>query len=141
MEGNKIDNIFKLYMQDSGLFVAMLGQGSASEILNGDLGMYKGAIYENIIADAFSKADRPLYYYHKDSGLEIDFLMKQEREVALVEVKATTGNAKSANTILKNKEQYGVERCIKLSENNIGAEGQKVTLPYYMAFLLAQGVC
>ena len=57
-------------MQDSGLFVAMLEQGTTASLLNGDLGMYKGAIYENIIADAFSKMNRPLYYYHKDSGLE-----------------------------------------------------------------------
>ena len=37
----------------------------------------------------------------------------------LVEVKATNGNAKSANTVLKNKDQYGVNRCIKLSANNV----------------------
>lgn len=54
----------------------------------------------------------------------------------LVEVKATNGNAKSVNTVLKNKEQYGVNRCIKLSANNVGQVGEKLTLPYYMVFLL-----
>ena len=136
LEGNKIDNIFKIYMQDTGLFVAMLEDGSAGRILSGDLGMYKGAIYENIVADAFSKTGRPLYYYHKDSGLEIDFITSIEAEAALVEVKATTGNTKSANTILKNKSQYGVNRCIKLSENNVGEEKEKLTIPYYMVYLL-----
>ncbi len=136
LEGNKIDNIFKLYMQDSGLFVAMLEEGSAGRILIGDLGMYKGAIYENIIADAFSKNDRPLYYYHKEGGLEIDFITSINAEVSLVEVKAQTGNAKSAKTILKNKEQYGVNKCIKLSANNVGEEGEILTLPYYMVYLI-----
>ena len=93
LEGNKIDNIFKIYMQDSGLFVAMLEEGSAGKILSGDMGMYKGAIYENIVADAFSKNGRNLYYYHKDSGLEIDFISTIDGEISLVEVKATTGNA------------------------------------------------
>ena len=138
LEGNKIDNIFKIYVQDSGLFVAMLEQGTAARILSGDLGMYKGAVYENIIADCFSKMPRPLYYYHKDSGLEIDFITSYDGEVTLVEVKATTGNTKSANTILKNKAWYGVDRCVKLSENNVGADGEKLTIPYYMAFLLGQ---
>ena len=101
-------------MQDTGLFVAMLEDGSAVRILRGDLGMYKGAIYENIVADAFSKAGRPLYYYRKDSGLEIDFITSIDAKAALVEVKATTGNTKSANTILKNKSQYGVDRCSEL---------------------------
>ena len=138
LEGNKIENIFKIYMQDSGLFVAMLEQGSAFNLLNGDFGMYKGAIYENIIADAFSKNDRPLFYFHKDSGLEIDFITKYKGKSTLIEVKATTGNTKSSNTILKNKELYGVDFCIKLSENNVGLEGEKLTLPYYMAFLITE---
>ncbi|MCR4907811.1 MAG: ATP-binding protein [Lachnospiraceae bacterium] len=136
LEGNKTDNIFKIYMQDSGLFVAMLEEGSAGKILSGDLGMYKGAVYENIVVDAFSKTGKQLYYYHKDSGLEIDFITVFDSEVSLVEVKATSGNAKSANTILKNREHYGVKRCIKLSAANVGQEGVKLTVPYYMVFLL-----
>lgn len=76
LEGNKRDDVFKLYMQDTGLFVAMLEQGTAAGILSGDLGMYKGAVYENIVADAFSKMGRELYYFRKDSGLEIDFVTR-----------------------------------------------------------------
>lgn len=136
LEGNTIDNIFKLYMQDSGLFVAMLEKGSAGKILRGDMGMYKGAIYENIIADCFSKQDRPLFYFHKDSGLEIDFVTKENDEVTLIEVKATTGNTKSAKTVLKNKDIYHAEKCIKLSENNIGVAGDLITIPYYLAFMM-----
>ena len=86
LEGNAIENIFKLYLQDSGLFVAMLEEGSAGDILMGNLGIYKGAVYENIVADAFSKMGRPLYYFHKDSGLEIDFVTRIDNQIALVEV-------------------------------------------------------
>ena len=135
LEGNKIDSVFKLYMQDSGLFTAMLDKGSASKILSGDLGIYKGAIFENIIADCFSKQERKLYYFHKNSGLEIDFVTKVEDEIVLVEVKSTTGNTKSADAVLRNP-KYDVKRCYKLSENNIGTNGKKITMPYYMAFLL-----
>lgn len=136
LEGNKIDNIFKIYMQDTGLFIAMLEEGTAGRILTGDLGMYKGAIYENIIADCFSKHGRELYYYHKDSGLEIDFVTNYQGEVVIVEVKARNGNTKSANTVLKNKDRYGVNLCIKFGENNIGFEDEKLTVPSYMSFLV-----
>ena len=135
LEGNKIESTFKLYMQDSGLFVAMLDKGSAAKILSGDMGFYKGAIFENIIADCFSKQDRRLYYFHKDSGLEIDFVTKVADKIALIEVKATTGNTKSADTVLKNP-QYEVQMCYKLSQNNIGIAGNKITVPYYMAMFL-----
>lgn len=136
LEGNKIDNIFKLYMRDSGLFIAMLERGTAGEILSGNLSSYKGAIFENIIADAFSKMDRKLYYFHKDSGLEVDFITKYKNEIVLVEVKATTGNTKSTNTILDNYDNYKVNKCIKLGEYNIGEVDNKLTMPYYLVFLL-----
>ena len=135
LEGNKIDNIFKIYMQDSGLFISMLDRDCASKILSGELGCYKGAIFENIIADCFSKQDRKLYYYHKDSGLEIDFVSKVNNNISLIEVKATTGNTKSAKTILKNS-QYDVNVCYKLSESNIVVTEKIISIPYYMSFLL-----
>lgn len=135
LEGNKIDNVFKIYMQDSGLLVSMLDRDCSAKILSGELGCYKGAIFENIIADCFSKQDKKLYYFHKDSGLEIDFVSKVNNDISLIEVKATTGNTKSAKTVLKNS-QYDVNVCYKLSENNIGVADNIITIPYYMTFLL-----
>ena len=136
LEGNKIDNIFKIYMSDSGLFISMLEKGTAGEILSGNLYGYKGAIFENIIADAFSKMGRKLYYFHKDSGLEVDFITKYKGEVTLIEVKATNGNTKSSNIILDNYNEYHVKKIIKFGEYNIGETNSKLTLPYYMVFLL-----
>ena len=135
LEGYKIENTFKIYVQDSGLFVAMLERSTAAKILSGDLGFYKGAIYENIIADCFSKQGRKLFYFRKDTGLEIDFVENVGGELAIIEVKATTGRSKSAKTVLSN-DNYAAKVCYKLSENNIGVAGQMVTLPYYMAMFL-----
>ena len=136
LEGNKIDSAFKLYMQDTGLFVAMLEQGAAAEILSGNLGMYKGAVYENIVADAFSKAGRELYYFRKDSGLEVDFVTRMGGETWLVEVKATTGNAKSLKTVMGHPDIYGPCRACKLGEYNIGEANGVLTMPYYLTFML-----
>ena len=135
LEGYKIENTFKIYVQDSGLFVAMLERGTAAKILSGDLGFYKGAIYENIIADCFSKQGRKLFYFRKDTGLEIDFVENVGGELAIIEVKATTGRSKSAKTVLSN-DNYAAKVCYKLSENNIGVASKMVTLPYYMAMFL-----
>ena len=49
LEGNAKSDVFKVYMRDTGLLMAMLEDGSAKEVLNGNLGIYKGAIYENVI--------------------------------------------------------------------------------------------
>lgn len=136
LECNKIDNIFKIYMADTGLFIAMLEEGTAAGILTGNLGMFKGAIYENIIADLFTKHGRSLYYYSKDSGLKIDFVTVLNGKSILLEVKSKNGNTKSADTIIKNKEKYNVDLCIKMGECNIGFEKNKLIIPSYMGFLL-----
>ena len=136
LDGNAIENVFKIYMKDTGLFISMLEDGTQFDVLRGKLYGYKGAIFENLIADIFSKMGRRLYYYHKDSGLEIDFVIRWRGESTLVEVKAATGNAKSAKTILRHPEKYHVSHCIKLGDYNVGRQGQFLTLPLYMAFLL-----
>lgn len=136
LDGNAIENVFKIYMKDTGLFISMLEDGTQFDVLQGKLYGYKGAIFENLIADIFSKMGRRLYYYHKDSGLEIDFVIRWRGESTLVEVKAATGNAKSAKTILRHPEKYHVSQCIKLGDYNVGRQGQFLTLPLYMAFLL-----
>lgn len=136
LEGYKMDDCFKLYFKDSGLFVSLLERGTTYKILNGELNIYKGAIYENIIGEAFSKNKKNLYYFHKDSGLEIDFVSVIDDLTTLIEVKAKNGNTKSAKTVLANKEKYKADQLIKLGEYNIGKNGNIITLPYYLVFLI-----
>lgn len=138
LDGNAIDDVFKVYMRDNGLFLSMLEFGVQADVLQGNLLGYKGAIFENLMADFMSKMGRNLYYFHKDSGLEVDFVMRYKGQCTLVEVKSTTGNIKSTKTILKHPEVYHVNRAIKLGNYNVGRSGQVLTLPFYMAFLLTE---
>lgn len=138
LDGNAEKDTFKVYMKDCGLFVSMLEDGTQYDILQGNLYGYKGALFENLIADIFAKMGRKLYYFHKDSGLEIDFVIRYKGECTLVEVKASTGNTKSTKTILRHPEKYHVYNAIKLGDYNIGRTDQILTLPLYMAFLLKE---
>lgn len=138
LEGNACHDKFKVYMADTGLFIGMLEDGTERDILQGDLFGYKGAIFENLVADFFIKMKRPLYYFRKDSGLEIDFIMCYKGEAVLLEVKAKSGNTKSTRTILKHPEKYHVHSAIKLGDYNVGRREQLLTLPLYMGFLLSE---
>lgn len=136
LDGNAEEDCFKVYMRDCGLFVSMLEDGTQYDILRGNLYGYKGAIFENLIADIFAKMGRKLYYFHKDSGLEVDFVIRYHGECVPVEVKANTGNTKSTKTILRHPEKYHVQQAIKLGDYNVGRNGPILTLPLYMAFPL-----
>lgn len=134
-EGNVRMNSFKVYMADTGLLVSMLEDGAQRDIINGDLGIYKGALYENIIADMLAKKGKKLYYFEKNSKLEIDFMVRFEDKTTAVEVKSS-GNrkSKSMDSLIHN---YGVPQGLKLASSNIGKQGDAVrVIPLYMAMFL-----
>ena len=134
--GNADMNTFKVYMADIGLLVNMLDEGVQWKILQGDLLGYKGAIFENLMADILGKIGRKLYYFHKNSGLELDFVLPYKGECTPLECKATTGNTKSLKTVLKHPEHYHVYHALKVGDYNVGRNGPILTLPFYMAFML-----
>ncbi len=103
LSGYKCEDVFKVYVIDNGLFLAMLDEGSVNDIMNNNFKIYNGAVYENIVAESFSKNHINLYYYSKNSETEIDFVSKVNNELTLIEVKANNGDTKSLKDILSKK--------------------------------------
>lgn len=56
LDGNSIKDCFKIYTTDIGILVAMLDYGTQVNILKGNLLGYKGAIFENLLADFLCKS-------------------------------------------------------------------------------------
>ena len=136
MEGNAVESTFKVYITDIGLLVTMLGGSTRNDVIQGNLGGFKGAIFENLMADTLHKKEQALYYYRKESGMELDFLISYKGECVPVEVKAKTAKAKSLSTALKHPDKYHVYHAIKFGDYNVGREGPLLTLPNYMQFIL-----
>ena len=136
--GNADMNTFKVYMADIGLLINMLDEGVQWKILQGDLLGYKGAIFESLMADILGKIGRKLYYFHKSSGLELDFVIPYKGKCTPLECKATTGNTKSLKTVLKHPEHYHVYHALKVGDYNVGRNGPILTIPFYMAFMLTE---
>lgn len=137
LQGNKNEDEFKVYINDPGLLVAMFEDGTQFNILQDDLHIYKGAIYENLVAGFFIKMPKDLYYFHKNT-LECDFIIRYKNKPTIVEVKANTGNSASINNILSNYDKYHVDSVIKLGNYNIGRSNNILTLPTYLGFLLTE---
>lgn len=134
LEGNAKSDVFKVYMRDTGLLIAMLDEGTAEDIIDGELGIYKGAVYENIIADIFAKSGKKLYYFEKNSSVEMDFFIRYKRKAVAIEVKsADKATSKSMTSMIQN---YGVEHGIKLSSKNVAGNDKVESFPLYMAMFL-----
>jgi hypothetical protein len=140
LRGNYDDTKYKIYFADNGLLVAMLDEEAQEDLRsNKNLGVYKGALYENIVGEALVKSGFGLYYYKRDdSTLEEDFFLRTASELIPVEVKAKSGRAKSLRTLI-GSDRYPDIRCgIKLAGGNIGCSDSIYTFPHFCAFLLKQ---
>ena len=136
--GEKIESQFKLFPEDIGIVIAMYGIDTVVAINKGDLGQGKGAIYEALVFDSLNKAGIEPYYFAKESGLEIDFVIAYDGYSTLIEAKAKTGNTKSSKTVMKHPEHYGKTKLIKIGDYNISEEGDIITIPHYLTFVLGK---
>ena len=136
--GNYHPDIFKLYFADTGLLVSQLDEETQVDLrANRNLGVYKGALYENMIGEALVKQGYKLYYYKReDSTLETDFFIRSMVSLVPIEVKAKKGSSKSMNTLITSEAYPDIRYGMKLSRNNIGHEKNIYTFPYYCSFLL-----
>lgn len=138
LKGNYDSSKYKLYFFDTGLLIANLDEDSQEDLrVNENFGVYKGALYENILAESLSKQGYELYYYKKeDSTLEEDFFVRAKNYLIPVEVKATNGVAKSLKTLIKSEHYKDITYGIKFVQGNIGFSDNIFTFPYFCSFLL-----
>lgn len=138
LKGNIDESKYKIYTNDTGLLVGMLDEEAQEDLrTNKNLGVYKGALYENIVGEAFTKAGYDLYYYKRnDSTLEEDFFIRTADSLIPVEVKATNGRAKSLRTLIDSEKYSDIKYGIKLCHANIGHANNIYTFPYFCSFLM-----
>ena len=103
LNGNCDIDKFKLYFADTGLLVSLLDEEAGDDLRsNKNLGVYKGALFENIVGEALTKSGYNLFYYKReDSTLEQDFFVRNTDSLIPVEVKARSGRAKSMRTLIE----------------------------------------
>lgn len=140
LKGNIDNSKYKLYYPDTGLLVANLDDEAQEDLrTNKNLGVYKGALYENFVAEAFIKQGLGLYYYKKEnSTLEEDFFARTKNSLVPIEVKSNSNKSKSLDSLIKNVNYHNIHFGIKLGDFNIGFANNIFTFPYFCSFLIKE---
>ncbi len=139
LKGNYQYNNYKLYYHDTGLLIGALDEEAQRDFReHRNFNTYKGAIYENIVAETLVKQGYALYFFRNEkSTVEIDFLVRDRISLIPVEVKAQNGATASLNKMIDDNEHYpDIKYGIKLCNQNIGFNGKFYTFPYFLTFLL-----
>lgn len=135
--GSLIDgktDLFKLYMNDIGLLVSMFGPEYVYKIQSNMGDIFKGAIYEQLVAQILKSKGYPLYYY-KETSLEIDFLVSHQGQIIPIEVKS------GHNTKSKSLQSYLIKKdppwALKVSLNPFQKGNKNVQhVPHYALALV-----
>lgn len=138
LKGNYNPTDRKLYFGDPGLLIGSLDEESQEDMrFNKNFNIYKGALYENIIADILIKEGFPLYFYRNEkSTIEMDFMVRDMNSLVPIEVKAEDGTTLSLKRLIMGKNYPEIKYGIKLGNKNIGYNDCFYTFPYFLAFLL-----
>ncbi len=131
---NSEQEYFKLYVNDTGLLLAMYGYETKKALLNDTLkGNAKGGIYENIISECLIKKGYKLYFYRPDDNNEIEFLIEKDGDVIPIEVKAKNSKSTSLNNYMN---KFNPKVAYKLISTGQGKLNNIKIIPHYFILFI-----
>lgn len=122
---------FKVYSADTGILVSQFSTADIQKMATDDIGIYKGALYENIAAVILERSQKEMYYYQPSTSSQIDFVIDFKNEITPIEIKARRGNASSFTKFMN---QYQCPLGFKFSLKNVHYDDEKhiIYLPIYL---------
>ena len=134
---SKSRNLFKLFLNDIGLLCSMYANGLQLKILQGEININYGAVYENFVAQELTAHQFDLYYYNSKKNGEIDFMIEHDGALLPIEVKSGKNYTRHVSmTHLLTNEDYGIAKGIILQNENVTVKGKAVYLPVYMTMFI-----
>ena len=140
--GNFQPDNYKLYFGDEGLLIASLDDEAQEDLrVNKNFNTYKGAIFENVVANELKKQGYDLYFYRNEKGtIEMDFFIRDANSLIPVEVKAGDNATKSLKKLIESPDYPDIKYGIKLCNKNIGKNENFYTIPYFLTFMLKRWI-
>ena len=137
LELAKLRNLFKLFSNDVGLLSCQYADGIQLRILNNDIDINYGSIYENAVAEELYSHGLKLYYFNSKKQGELDFVIKLDDKILPIEVKSGKNYLRhnALKNVIENKD-YEIEKAYVLYNENIKRVGNIVYLPIYLMMFI-----
>ena len=130
-------SLFKLFQNDVGLLAVQYANGIAMQLLNGNININYGAVFENLIAQELKAHGWDLNYYNNKKNGEVDFILEQNGKVVPIEVKSGKDyNRHQALNNLLNTKEYDIDEAIVFGQINLHIKDKVLYAPIYMVMFL-----
>ena len=139
---NEQRNLFKLFLNDIGLLACQYASGIQMKMLNDEVSVNNGAIYENLVAQelvahGFGGYEHCVYYFSNKRQGELDFIFEQEGKVVPIEVKSGKDYERhhALNNVVGNP-NYAIARAYVLCNGNMETRDKIIYAPIYMTMFI-----
>lgn len=150
---NETRGYVKCYMGDTGLLAShafdeneLLENEVYKQILNDELSMNEGMLYENMVAQMLTANGHKLYFYthyseekHRND-IEIDFLLSNNSKLKykLYPIEVKSGKRYTTKSLMRFKEKYKerIGECYIIHPRNLTIKDDIVCIPPYMVICL-----
>ena len=133
-------NLVKLYLNDVGILTNILYQYNVSAVLEDEVSVNLGSVYESVVASELKAHGFELFYYDNKAKGEVDFIVDDYDQLSVLPIEVKSGKDyqihRALNAFAAN-EDYKIKKSIVLSnERIVYSKGMILYLPiYYVMFI------
>lgn len=147
------DDVFKLYLADTGLFTTLLFNDEESgnediyrKLLSDKLPENLGYLYENAAAQILSASGRKLYYHTWSSAegihyYEIDFLIVEKAKISPIEIKSSRISQHKSMDVFSDRYSHVINKKYLYSQHDIAKDGDIQLWPMYCMPVICHKNC
>ena len=112
-----------------------------SKILNNDVNVNFGSIYENVVAQELKAHKFDLFYYNNKKRGEVDFIIEDGIEIIPIEVKSGKDYKRhvALDNLLSNSE-YNIKKAYTLCNGNLEVVNNRIYIPIYMIMFIEKRI-
>lgn len=133
-------NLLKLYWNDVGLLTGALYGPNIRAVLDDEAGINLGSVYESVVAQELAAHGHRLFYYDNRSKGEVDYLIDDYEDLAVVPIEVKSGKNYTVHSALSGfvgNADYRIKKGYVVSnERVVKTDGKIVYVPIYYAMFL-----
>ncbi|MDL2262913.1 DUF4143 domain-containing protein, partial [Bacteroidales bacterium OttesenSCG-928-I21] len=133
-------NLLKLYFNDVGMLTNVLYKNNIRAIMDDEMSINLGSVYECAVACELKAHGKNLFYYDNKKRGEVDFLIDDYETLSVVPVEIKSGKDYSVHRALGNfisVEDYGIQTAYVVSnKREVTVKNKIVYIPVYYSMFL-----
>lgn len=134
-------NLMKLYFNDVGLLTYILYKNNVRPLLDLDVGVNLGSVYETVCATELVAHGHELFYFDSKKVGEVDFLTNDYDELSVLPIEIKSGNDqnnyRAIPKLIDENGNYKMKKGYVFGNKNIVMlENKLITLPIYLIMFM-----